>query len=184
MLYDGSEEKRGNYTLEGGDVHPLRPDLVVLGFTERSSPGRPRSAVRSAVRALRRHGRDRGRAAQGAHGDPPRHDLHAGRHASSACVYPPHFVGPERLAVLHRRKRSKPSRRCRTSSRRCTPSASRSSRCSAAGRTARPGAGAVVVRLQLLRGPARGGGDVRAQRGDAARDASRRGSASLRRRTC
>jgi arginine deiminase len=23
------------------------------------------------------------------------------------CVYPPHFVGPERLAVLHRRKRSK-----------------------------------------------------------------------------
>src|SRR5438270_10820692 len=23
------------------------------------------------------------------------------------CIYPPHFVGPERLAVLHRRKRSK-----------------------------------------------------------------------------
>ena len=23
------------------------------------------------------------------------------------CVYPPHFVGPERLAVLHRRKKSK-----------------------------------------------------------------------------
>src|SRR5256885_14510781 len=23
------------------------------------------------------------------------------------CIYPPHFVGPERLAVLHRRKKSK-----------------------------------------------------------------------------
>src|SRR5712692_4467159 len=38
ILYDGSEEKRNNYTLEGGDVHPIRPDLMVLGFSERSSP--------------------------------------------------------------------------------------------------------------------------------------------------
>ena len=38
ILYDGSEERRTNYTLEGGDVHPLRPDLLVLGFSERSSP--------------------------------------------------------------------------------------------------------------------------------------------------
>src|SRR5260370_1546620 len=38
ILYDGSEEKRNNYTLEGGDVHPLRPDLLVLGFSERSTP--------------------------------------------------------------------------------------------------------------------------------------------------
>src|SRR5438552_5659853 len=38
ILYDGSEEKRNNYTLEGGDVHPLRPDLLLLGFSERSSP--------------------------------------------------------------------------------------------------------------------------------------------------
>src|SRR5712671_1440621 len=38
ILYDGSEEKRTNYTLEGGDVHPIRPDLLVLGFSERSSP--------------------------------------------------------------------------------------------------------------------------------------------------
>src|SRR2546422_3562246 len=38
ILYDGSEEKRTNYTLEGGDVHPLRSDLLVLGFSERSSP--------------------------------------------------------------------------------------------------------------------------------------------------
>src|SRR5213594_1927773 len=34
ILYDGSEEKRNNYTLEGGDVHPIRPDLLVLCFSE------------------------------------------------------------------------------------------------------------------------------------------------------
>src|SRR5439155_11918697 len=38
ILYDGASERRVNYTLEGGDVHPLRRDLVVLGFSERSSP--------------------------------------------------------------------------------------------------------------------------------------------------
>jgi arginine deiminase len=38
ILYDGSDEKRLNYTLEGGDVHPVRPDLLLLGFSERSSP--------------------------------------------------------------------------------------------------------------------------------------------------
>ncbi len=38
ILYDGSEERRAGYTLEGGDVHVLRPDLVLLGMSERSSP--------------------------------------------------------------------------------------------------------------------------------------------------
>jgi arginine deiminase len=38
LLYDGSEERRSNYTLEGGDVHYLRDDLLVVGFSERSSP--------------------------------------------------------------------------------------------------------------------------------------------------
>ena len=38
MLYDGASERRVNYTVEGGDIHPLRRDLVVLGFSERSSP--------------------------------------------------------------------------------------------------------------------------------------------------
>src|SRR5439155_21787738 len=38
ILYDGASERRVNYTAEGGDVHPLRRDLVVLGFSERSSP--------------------------------------------------------------------------------------------------------------------------------------------------
>src|SRR5215212_8450583 len=38
VLYDGSEERRTNYTLEGGDVHYLRSDLLVVGFSERTSP--------------------------------------------------------------------------------------------------------------------------------------------------
>jgi arginine deiminase len=38
ILYDGSREHRMNFTLEGGDVHTLRRDTVVIGFSERSSP--------------------------------------------------------------------------------------------------------------------------------------------------
>ena len=38
ILYDGAAERRHNYTLEGGDVHPLRHDTVIIGFSERSSP--------------------------------------------------------------------------------------------------------------------------------------------------
>src|SRR6476619_5788631 len=38
ILYDGSREHRMNYTLEGGDVHPLRADTLMIGFSERSSP--------------------------------------------------------------------------------------------------------------------------------------------------
>jgi arginine deiminase len=39
IFYDGSEERRAGYTLEGGDFHVLRPDLVLMGLSERSSPG-------------------------------------------------------------------------------------------------------------------------------------------------
>ncbi|NIS65773.1 MAG: arginine deiminase, partial [Gemmatimonadales bacterium] len=37
ILYDGSAERRVTYSLEGGDVHPLRSDLVLLGYSSRSS---------------------------------------------------------------------------------------------------------------------------------------------------
>src|SRR5258706_4454620 len=106
ILYDGSDEKRINYTLEGGDVHPIRPDLLVLGFSERSSPAAldllcelafthcgvtdviivVLPAERTAIHL----------------------DMIFTQVDRDLClVYPPHFVGPERLAVLHRRKRSK-----------------------------------------------------------------------------
>jgi arginine deiminase len=38
LIYDGSEERRAGYTIEGGDVHILRPDLAIIGMSERSSP--------------------------------------------------------------------------------------------------------------------------------------------------
>lgn len=38
IIYDGSEERRPGYTIEGGDLHVLRPDLVLMGLSERSSP--------------------------------------------------------------------------------------------------------------------------------------------------
>jgi arginine deiminase len=106
LLYDGSEEKRSNYTLEGGDVHPLRPDLLVLGFSERSSPAAldhlcdvafAQCGVTDAIVVVLPNERT------AIHLDM----IFTQIDRELCCVYPPHFVGAERLAVLHRRKRSK-----------------------------------------------------------------------------
>src|SRR5437870_7508734 len=106
ILYDGSEEKRSNYTLEGGDVHPLRPDLLLLGFSERSSPAAldhlcdlafERCGVQDAIVVVLPNERT------AIHLDM----IFTQIDRELCCVYPPHFVGPERLAVLHRRKRSR-----------------------------------------------------------------------------
>src|SRR5256886_2975369 len=106
ILYDGSEEKRTNYTLEGGDVHPLRPDLLVLGFSERSSPAAldhlcdvafEHCGVTDVVVVVMPAERT------AIHLDM----IFTQLDRELCCVYPPHFVGPERLAVLHRRKKSK-----------------------------------------------------------------------------
>jgi arginine deiminase len=106
ILYDGSEEKRNNYTLEGGDVHPIRPDLLVLGFSERSSPAAldhlcdvafEHCGVRDVVVVVMPTERT------AIHLDM----IFTQLDRELCCVYPPHFVGPERLAVLHRRKTSK-----------------------------------------------------------------------------
>ena len=106
ILYDGSEEKRSNYTLEGGDVHPIRPDLLVLGFSERSTPAALDQLCELAFEHV-------------GVTDVVIVVLPAERTAihldmiftqldrEACCIYPPHFIGPERLAVLHRRKKSK-----------------------------------------------------------------------------
>jgi len=106
ILYDGSDEKRINYTLEGGDVHPIRPDLLVLGFSERSSPAAldllcelvfQNCSVTDVVIVV-----------MPAERTAIHLDMIFTQVDREVCiVYPPHFVGPERLAVLHRRKRSK-----------------------------------------------------------------------------
>jgi arginine deiminase len=103
IIYDGSTERRLNYTLEGGDVHPLREDLVVIGFSERSSPG----AIDHLASVL---------FAQTKVTDiivvvMPKEDtaIHLDMIFTQVdrelcVVFPPHFVGPERLSVLHWRK--------------------------------------------------------------------------------
>jgi arginine deiminase len=103
VLYDGSEERRINYTLEGGDVHPLRPDLVVLGFSERSSPAAldllcellfERCGIRDVIVVVLP------KEPTAIHLDM----IFTQLDRELCVVYPPHFVGPERLAVLHRHK--------------------------------------------------------------------------------
>src|SRR5947199_2910609 len=106
ILYDGTDEKRSNYTLEGGDVHPIRPDLLVLGFSERSSPAAldllcelafQHCGVTDVIIVVLPTERT------AIHLDM----IFTQVDRDLCIVYPPHFVGPERLAVLHRRKRSK-----------------------------------------------------------------------------
>jgi arginine deiminase len=103
ILYDGSEEKRPGYTLEGGDVHPLRPDLVVLGFSERSSP----AALDVLCELLFAKGGVQDVIVVVLPKEPTaiHLDMIFTQVDRELCVvFPPHFVGPERLAVLHRHR--------------------------------------------------------------------------------
>ncbi|MEK6768950.1 MAG: arginine deiminase family protein [Gemmatimonadota bacterium] len=103
ILYDGSEERRTNFSLEGGDVHPLRPDLVVLGFSERSSPAAldyltdvlfEKCGIEDVIVVVMP------KEPTAIHLDM----IFTQVDREMCVVYPPHFVGPERLAVLHRHK--------------------------------------------------------------------------------
>ena len=103
ILYDGSDEKRVNHTIEGGDVHPLRPDLVVFGFSERSSP----AALDHLTDLLFARGQVRHAIVVVMPKEPTaiHLDMIFTQVDRELCVvYPPHFVGPGRLAVLYRRK--------------------------------------------------------------------------------
>lgn len=103
ILYDGAAERRNNYTLEGGDVHPLRADTLLLGFSERTSPAAidhvtdvlfARTPVTDVLVVVM----------------PKEHtaihlDMIFTQLDRELCaIHPPHFVGAERLAILHRRR--------------------------------------------------------------------------------
>lgn len=103
ILYDGSEERRPDFTLEGGDVHPLRPDLLVLGFSDRSSP----AALDQLCTLVFEHGGVTDVIVVVMPGE--RSAIHLDMIFTQidrgvGVFYPPHFVGPERLAVLYRRR--------------------------------------------------------------------------------
>ncbi len=103
ILYDGAAERRHNHTLEGGDVHPLTPETLLIGFSERSSPAAidnltevlfDRTSVVNVVVVV-----------MPGMNTAIHLDMIFTQVDRDVCVvYPPHFVGPERLAVLLRRK--------------------------------------------------------------------------------
>jgi arginine deiminase len=103
ILYDGSEERRENYTLEGGDVHVLRHDLLLVGFSERSSPN---ALDQLADSAFERAGvRDVVVVVMPGNPTAIHLDMLFTQIDRELClVYPPSFIGPERLTILHRRK--------------------------------------------------------------------------------
>ena len=103
IIYDGSEERRSNYTLEGGDVHVLREDLVVAGFSDRTSTAAidqlgevlfARGGVTDIIVVVMP------KAPTAIHLDmiftQIDHEL--------CVVYPPYFTSAERLPVLHRKR--------------------------------------------------------------------------------
>ena len=103
LLYDGSEERRSDYTLEGGDIHVVRPDLLIIGFSERSSPAAidhltevlfERTGVTDVLVVVMP------KEPTAIHLDM----LFTQVDRELCVVYPPYFLGPERLAVLHRKK--------------------------------------------------------------------------------
>ena len=103
LLFDGSEERRSDYTLEGGDIHVLRPDLLLVGFSERTSPAAidrlcevlfERTGVTDVLILVMP------KEPTAIHLDM----LFTQVDRELCVVYPPYFRGPERRAVLHRRK--------------------------------------------------------------------------------
>jgi len=103
ILYDGSAERRVNYTVEGGDVHPLRRDLVVIGFSERSSP----AAIDQLASTLFEQTDvcDVIVVVMPKESTAIHLDMIFTQLDRELCaVFPPHFIGPERLPVLHWRK--------------------------------------------------------------------------------
>jgi arginine deiminase len=99
IVYDGSVERRLNHTLEGGDVHPLREDVLLIGFSERSSPAGidslasilfDQTEVTNLIVVVMPQ------EATAIHLDMI--FTHVDREL--CVIYPPHFIGPYRLPIL------------------------------------------------------------------------------------
>jgi arginine deiminase len=103
LLYDGASERRYNHTLEGGDVHVLRPDTVLIGFSERSSPSAidhltgllfEKTGIENVIVVV-----------MPAENTAIHLDMLFTQVDRQQCVvFPPYFLGPERLPVLLWRK--------------------------------------------------------------------------------
>ncbi len=105
LVYDGSEERRHAFSIEGGDVHRLREDLLVVGFSERTSP--------NSIDLLCDIAFEQGLASDVLVVVMPRAptaihlDMIFSQLDRESCViFPRYFVGPQRRAILHRSKGS------------------------------------------------------------------------------
>ena len=103
ILYDGASERRLNHTLEGGDVHPLREDVLLIGFSERSSP----AGIDSLATLLFEQTQVTNiivvvmpQEATAIHLDM----IFTQVDRDLCVIYPPHFIGPYRLPILHWQK--------------------------------------------------------------------------------
>jgi arginine deiminase len=102
FIYDGTEELRSDYTIEGGDVLILRPDLAMVGLSERSSP----AAIEGLIGGLKdKAGIDHVLLVVLPSESPAIHldMIFTMVDRTHAVVYPPYFFGPSRLPVLHYR---------------------------------------------------------------------------------
>ncbi|HYW13687.1 MAG TPA: arginine deiminase family protein [Longimicrobium sp.] len=102
FIYDGTEEHRSDYTIEGGDVLILRPDLAMVGLSERSSP----AAIEGLVEGLKdKAGIDHVIVVVLPTESPAIHlDMIFTLVDRTHCVvYPPYFFGHTRLPALHYR---------------------------------------------------------------------------------
>ncbi|MCG8468665.1 MAG: arginine deiminase family protein [Gemmatimonadetes bacterium] len=104
FVYDGTVDRRVNTSIEGGDVHVLRDDLVLVGLSARTSAHgiaslsetlfdeTPVTDVLVVLMPLQR---------SAIHLDM----IFTMLDRELCCVYPPHFRGPTRLPVMHVSKR-------------------------------------------------------------------------------
>ena len=103
ILYDGSVERRLNHTLEGGDVHPLSRETLLIGFSERSSPAAidqmtelvfEKTSIKNVIVVV-----------MPAENTAIHLDMIFTHVDRELCVvYPKHFVGTERLPVIQWKK--------------------------------------------------------------------------------
>jgi len=100
IVYDGASERRLNIRVEGGDVHVLRHDLLLIGLSERTS------AAGIDVLAQRlfaeKEVRDIVVVLLPAHRSAIHLDMiWTALDRELCCVYPPYFIGPTRRPVVH-----------------------------------------------------------------------------------
>jgi len=100
VVYDGTQEDRLNTSVEGGDVHVLRDDLLMVGLSERTTA----AGIDALSERLFQETsfRDLLVVILPAH----RTAIHLDMiftmiDRGLCCVYPPYFLGPTRLPVLH-----------------------------------------------------------------------------------